>query len=305
MKIAVMGAGAVGGYFGGVLAHCAEDVSLIVRGSHLQAIREHGLTVGSHWGSFTVDAVATDQPAEVGEVDLVLYCVKLYSNPEALPTMAPLIGPRTTILTIQNGVTSGEAIAAVYGRERVLQGATYIEAEIEAPGHIAQSGSTARIEFGEDDGARSERVDAIEEMLHQPGIQVEVSDDIASTLWTKLVSVGAIGTVMTAARSTLSQVLEGSEGKGTIRTVMEEIVAVGQSRGVKFQTGVVEQKLQAGIAEAQEFRSSLQFDLNNGKPLELDELLGAVVRMAHEAGIPVAASIALVMTLDRFRHGSQ
>ncbi len=304
MKIAVMGAGAVGGYFGGVLANAGEDVSLIARGAHHEEIKRSGLKVDSHWGSFTVEVQSTPDPAEVGEVDLVLHCVKLYSNVEALPLIKPLVGPATTILTVQNGVTSGETIAGVYGWDRVLQGATYIEAAIMGPGHIEQSGSTARIEFGENDGSPSERVEKIRATLDKPGIQVGVSSDIVSTLWTKLVAVGAFGTVMTAARASLPEVLAGPEGENTIRTVMEEIVAVGKSEGVDFAPGVVDEKLQDGIEEAEEFKSSLQYDLTNGKPLELDDILGAVVQKGRAAGIPVPASAALVMTLEKFKHGS-
>ena len=304
MKIAVMGAGAVGGYFGGVLANGGEDVTLIARGAHRDAISQTGLKVESHWGGFTTNVTATPDPSEVGVVDLILHCVKLYSNPEALPLIKPMVGPSTTILTIQNGVTSGDIVAERYGWDRVLQGATYIEAAIEGPGKIEQSGSTARIEFGENDGSSSERTTQIRDLLDRPGIQVAISSDIVSTLWTKLVAVGAFGTVMTAARATLPEVLSGPEGESSIRTVMEEIVAVGRSEGVSFAPGVVDEKLHGGIEEADEFKSSLQYDLTNGKPLELDDLLGAVVKKGRAAGIPVQTSAALVMTLEKFKHGS-
>lgn len=304
MKIAVMGAGAVGGYFGGVLANSGEDVTLIARGVHGEAINSNGLKVESHWGSFTVKVPATANPADVGPVDLILHCVKLYSNADALPLIKPMVGPSTTILTVQNGVTSGEIIAGHYGWDHVLQGATYIEAAITGPGQIEQSGSTARIEFGEKDGSQTERTAKIRDVLDRKGIQVGVSSDIVSTLWTKLVAVGAFGTVMTAARASLPEVLAGPEGENTIRTVMEEIVAVGRSEGVTFEPGVVDAKLHGGIEEADEFKSSLQYDLTNGKPLELDDILGAVVRKGREAEIPVPASAALVMTLEKFKHGS-
>ena len=305
MKIAVMGAGAVGGYFGGVLANGGVDVTLIARGAHGEAINGNGLTVASHWGAFRVKVAATPDPSKVGPVDLILHCVKLYSNPETLPLIEPMVGPATTILTVQNGVTSGEIIAGHYGWERVLQGATYIETAIAGPGEIEQSGSTARIEFGEVDGSQSERTEQIRDVLVRPGIQVGISSNIVSTLWTKLVAVGSFGTVVTAARGSLPEVLSGSEGENTVRTVMEEIVAVGRSEGVSFSPGVVDEKLQGGIEEANEFKSSLQYDLNSGKPLELDDILGAVVKKGRASGIPVPASAALVMTLDKFKHGSQ
>ncbi|MDA1279584.1 MAG: 2-dehydropantoate 2-reductase [Chloroflexi bacterium] len=303
MRTTVVGAGAVGGYFGGVLANQGEDVVLIARGEHGKAISENGLSIDSHWGDFNVRVDVTDDPSTVGHVDLVLLCVKLYSNAETLPTLKAMVGPDTNILTIQNGVTSGSVIAGSYGWDHVLQGATYIESGIAGPGHIHQSGSTAMIEFGENDGTSTERTEAIRKLFDRPGIQVKVSNNIVDTLWSKMVSVGSIGTLMTASRATLPEILASAHGKETIRTLMEEIVAVGQSQGVAFPRRCVETKLEGAIAEAGEFQSSLQYDLTIGKPLELDEILGAVVKIAKDAGIPVPASAALVTVLDKFKHG--
>ena len=303
MRIAVMGAGAVGGYFGGVLANQGEDVIMIARGRHGTAISEDGLTIDSHWGNFTVQTGVTDDPSTVGNVDLILHCTKLYSNSEAVPALREMVGDKTTILTIQNGVTSGSIIAGYYGLNRVLQGAAYIESSIAGPGHIHQSGSTAMIEFGEDDGLPTERVELIRQLFDKPGIQVQISSNIVDTLWSKLVSVGSIGTIMTSSRANLPEVLASPHGKETIRMVMEEIVAVGQSQGVTFAPRCVESKLSDAIAEADEFQSSLQYDLTAGKPLELDDILGAVVNMANDVNIPVPASAALVTVLDKFKRG--
>ncbi len=303
MKVAVMGAGAVGGYYGGVLARDGVDVTLICRGAHRDAIVSNGLRVDSHWGQFTVNPAATDDPGDVGPVDLVLHCTKLYSNDEAVPMLRPMVGEDTTILTVQNGVTSGQILADEFGWDKVLQGATYIEAGIEASGHIEQTGSAARIEFGERDGSETDRTKAIETLLDRQGIQVAVSSDIASTLWTKLVAVAAIGTAMTVTRSSLPDVLSWPEGTATIRTVMEEIVAIGKARGIAFPPDVVDERFEAAAEEAEEFKSSLQADMQAGKPLEVDELLGAVVRMGRDMGIPVPASSALVMALEPYKRG--
>lgn len=304
MRIAVMGAGAVGGYFGGVLADQGEDVVLIARGAHGEAISKNGLQVDSHWGSFNIRVDVTDDPSTVGTVDLVLHCTKVYSISESLPSLEGMIGDDTNILTIQNGVTSGAVIAEYYGWDHVLQGATYIESGIASPGHIHQSGSFAKIEFGENDGSSTARTEAIRNLLTKPGIQVEVSRNIVDTLWSKLVTVGSIGTLMTASRATLPEVLASPHGEETIRLLMEEIVAVGQSQGVTFPPRCVEAKLAGAKAEAGEFQSSLQYDLSIGKPLELDEILGSVVNIAFEADIPVPASAALVTVLDKFKHGN-
>ena len=304
MRIAVMGAGAVGGYFGGVLANQGEDVVLIARGAHGNAISENGLQVDSHWGNFNVKVNVTDDPATVGEVDLILHCTKLYSNAEALPSMKGMVGDNTTILTIQNGVTSGSIIAEVFGSDRVLQGATYIESGIVGHGHIHQSGSTAKIEFGENDGSSTDRTEAIRKLFYRDGMQVEVSTSIVDTLWNKMVMVGAIGTLMAASRASLPEILASPNGEHTIRTIMEEIVAVGLSQGVTFPPRCVESKMEAAIAEADEFQASLQYDLTVGKPLELDDILGAVVKQGRHAGIPVPASAGLVTVLDKFKQGS-
>ena len=303
MKIAVMGAGAVGGYYGGTLARDGLDVALICRGAHRDRIVQDGLRVTSHWDDFTTQPFAASDPAEVGPVDLVLHCVKLYSNDEAIPMMRPLVGENTTILTVQNGVVSGQTLAAEFGWNSVLEGATYIEAAILSPGHVEQSGSAARIEFGEKNGTETARTNAIRDLLDRKGIQVEVSSDITSTLWTKLVAVGAFGTVMTVSRASLTDLLGWPGGADLIKTVMEEIVAVGKSRGVTFPPNVVSERFEAAAEEADHFRSSLQMDLEAGRPLEVDDLLGAVVRMARDAGIPVPASSALVVALERFKRG--
>lgn len=303
MKIAIMGAGAVGGYYGGVLAKYGEEVALICRGAHRDAIVRDGLHVKSHWEEFTVRVKATPDPREVGHADLVLYCVKLYHNAEALRLLKPMIGPETAILTLQNGVVSGESIASLYGWERVIQGATYIEAEQPGPGRIEESGPTARIEFGERDGRRTPRVDAAEHALSKPGIQVKVSDNIVETLWSKLVSVASVGTAMTAARASLPEVFGMAGGEETIRAVMEEIIAVGKAHGIRFKPGIVDEKIAGLKADAEHFRSSLQADLERGRPLELNDLLGSVVRMGRASGIPVPASAALTMTLQKFTKG--
>ena len=304
MRIAVMGAGAVGGYFGGLLANQGEDVVLIARGAHGDAIAKSGLQVDSHWGNFNVKVPVTDDPSTVGEVDLILHCIKLYSNAESFPTMKRMIGENTIILTIQNGATAGQILGEAFGDEHVLQGATYIETGIAGPGHINQSGSTAMIEFGEDDGSTTERTEAVRKLFDREGMQVAVSSNIVETLWAKMVSVGSIGSVMAASRASFVEILASPHGEHTVRTVMEEIVAVGQSQGVRFPPRCVETKMNDAIGEAEETQASLQYDLDNGKPLELDDILGAVVRIGREADIPVPASAALVTVLDKFKQGS-
>ena len=150
MHVVIMGAGAVGGYFGGMLANQGEQVTFIARGNHLKKIKEKGLSVDSHWGNFNVNVTATDDPSNTPPADLIFYSPKLYSNFETLPLISPVVTQKTSILTIQNGISSGEIISERFGKEKVLQGATYIESSVAAPGHISQTGPVAKIEFGEE-----------------------------------------------------------------------------------------------------------------------------------------------------------
>ncbi len=303
MRIAVVGAGAVGGYYGGTLAKHGEQVTLICRGAHRDAIVRDGLHVSSYWGDFTVHVPATADPHEVGPVDLIIYAVKTYHNPAALPLLEPLLGADTAVLSIQNGVESPARIAAVYGWGPVLAGTTYIDAARPAPGRIEQVGATARIVFGEQDGSHSPRAARVADVLTKEGLQVEVSSDIVSALWAKLVLVAATGTVMTAARATYPEVLACPVGALTVRAVMEEIVAVGQAHGAEFVSDVVDVRMATAEADAPGLVSSLQLDFQAGNPLELDDLLGAVVRQGRAKRVPVPASAALYTALYKFRQG--
>ena len=304
MNVVIMGAGAVGGYFGAVLSKNGVDVTMVARGLHLAAMKKNGLSVESYWGNFVVKTNFTESLDELVPVDLVIHSTKLYSNNESLPLLKSVVGPKTTILTLQNGIGSGAIIADFYGWDKVLQGATYVESVIKSPGHIHQSGSVAKIEFGEKDGSISRRANVIKDLLEMEGIQAEISDDINSTLWTKMVSVGAIGTLLTAARSSLVELLKDEFGAITLTTVMEEIVAVGKANGIYFPQNVVDDKFSVASREAEEFKSSLQYDFNNQKPLELDDILGTVVRQGIDKGIPVPASMTLMSVLDKFKKGN-
>jgi 2-dehydropantoate 2-reductase len=303
-KVAVIGAGAVGGYYGGALAKAGLDVALICRGAHRDKIVADGLYVESNWGNYTVHPQATPDSSEVGPVDLVLYAVKLYSNPEAIPLIKPLLGDNTVVLPVQNGTESAAIIADVYGWDRVVAGTTYIEAGRKDVGHIEQAGATARIAFGEQDGSRTPRIDRIESILTQKGVQAEVSSDIRKTLWSKLILVAAIGTLMAATRGNYVQILENPEGELTLRTVMEEIQAVGEGEGVTFADGLIEGHLEGAREEAHELMASLQIDLEAGNPLEIDNLLGAVIQKGRSNKIPVPASAALYSALYNFRAGT-
>ena len=303
MHVVIMGAGAVGGYFGSALSKNGVDVTFVARGQHLEHMKKYGLKIDSYWGNFLVKSRFTDSLENIKKADLIIQATKLYSNSSALPLLKPVIGTNTVILTIQNGISSGEIISEYYDWEKVLQGATYIETEIIDPGYIQQTGSVAMIEFGEKDGKISDRCLTVKEILDVDGIQVNISKDISSTLWIKMVSVGAIGTLATAARSSLVEMISGEFGSESLKNIMEEIVAVGKSEGIQFPIGVVDEKFNSAIREAEEFKSSLQYDFNNHKPLELDDILGTVVRIAKKNDIPTPASTILMSVLEKYKKG--
>ena len=305
MHVVIMGAGAVGGYFGSALSKNGVDVTFVARGQHLEHMKKYGLKIDSHWGNFLVKSRFTDSLENIKKADLIIQATKLYSNSSALPLLKPVIGTNTVILTIQNGISSGEIISEYYGWEKVLQGATYIETEIINSGYIQQTGSVAMIEFGEKDGKISDRCLRVKDILDVDGIQVNISKDIASTLWIKMVSVGAIGTLATAARSSLVEMISGEFGSESLKNIMEEIVAVGKSEGIQFPIGVVDEKFNSAIREAEEFKSSLQYDFNNHKPLELDDILGTVVRIAKKNDIPTPASTILMSVLEKYKKGTK
>jgi len=305
MKVAIIGPGSVGGYYGAVLARHGEDVSLIVRpGPHAEAMRADGLRVSSNWGDFTVRPRITSDPEDVGPVDFIFYSVKLFHNEAALPLIKPLLKKGTTVLTIQNGVDSADVIAGRFGWDHVMAGATYIETGRPEPGMIHQSGSTARIVFGEQDGSRSERAETVLSLLSKEGIQPEIATDITVTLWTKLVNVGPIGTVMTASRSSFVEVLASPWGEYAVRSVMEDVERVARAKGVNLAPDVVDEKLRDGLAEAADTQASLQGDFRAGNQLEIEHLLGMVVREGRAINVPVPASAALVTALWKFRNGA-
>ena len=305
MHVVIMGAGAVGGYFGSALSKNGVDVTFVARGQHLEHMKKYGLKIDSYWGNFLVKSRFTDSLENIKKADLIIQATKLYSNSSALPLLKPVIGTNTVILTIQNGISSGEIISEYYDWEKVLQGATYIETEIIDPGYIQQTGSVAMIEFGEKDGKISDRCLRVKDILDVDGIQVNISKDIASTLWIKMVSVGAIGTLATAARSSLVEMISGEFGSESLKNIMEEIVAVGKSEGIQFPIGVVDEKFNSAIREAEEFKSSLQYDFYNHKPLELDDILGTVVRIAKKNDIPTPASTILMSVLEKYKKGTK
>jgi 2-dehydropantoate 2-reductase len=298
MKIAMMGSGGIGGYFGALLARAEHDVTFIARGAHLRAIRARGLRVDGVDGSFTIaPANATDAPEEVGPVDLVLLCVKTYDLAAALEQMRPLVGPQTMVLTLQNGVEAPDLTAAAFGRAAVLPGVVYCEVAVKEPGVIFQGSPMRRIVFGEFSGAATERAVAVASAFAATGIDSTLSENVLGAVWTKCCFICAMSGVTTLTRQPLGMILADDEARLLLRTVMEECRAVGEARGVRFDADPVE----AGLATAARFppgaKSSMQRDLERGGRLEIEALNGAILRMGRALDVGTPANQALYAAL--------
>ena len=290
MRFAVFGTGGIGGYFGGRLARAGEEVAFVARGAHLDALRAHGLRVESVRGDFTVDPVtATDDPATIGPVDVVLVAVKTWQLDDVARAMAPLLGPDTLVVPFQNGVEASDQLAAAVGRERVLLGTARIFSFIDGPGRIRHLGGPAALAFGEMDGGSSARVERLRTVMERAGIVVDRPADMRVELWEKLLFVASLGGVGSVARVPVGGLRSVPETRALLRQAMEEVAAVARARGVPVSAGSVDRALGFVDAQTAEATTSLQRDLAAGRRSELDAWSGAVVRLGAAAGVATPA----------------
>ncbi len=286
MRIAILGVGGVGGYYGGLLACAGQDVALIARGAHLAALRELGLRVESVHGNFQVRPIlATDEPAEIGPVDLVLVSVKSYDLDAAAEAARPLLGPGTAVLPLLNGLDAAERLAAALGDEPVLAGLTHISSSLTAPGLIRQISSVRRITLGERDGRVTPRARRVGEALASSGIEVVVSDQIDLALWDKFLFIASISGVCCLARQPMGVVLDTPETRQLYVRALREVEAVAHHRGVPLAPGIVERTLALSEGFAPETRPSMLVDLEAGQRIELEALNGTVVRYGRSEGV--------------------
>jgi 2-dehydropantoate 2-reductase len=287
MRFAVIGAGGVGGFFGGKLAQAGADVTFIVRGATLEALRAHGLRVDSIKGDFVVPTVsATDDPASAGEVDVVLLAVKAWDIPAVLERIRPMIGKDTAVIPLENGLEAPEQIASVLGREHAMGGLCGIVSFIAAPGHIRHIGADPFVMFGELDNAASERVTRIRERMVAAGIVADVPPDIHRSMWTKFLFIAPLSGVGAVTRAPVGVWRTMPETRDMATRAVRELIAVANARGVQLDDNALEATLARYDGLTADATSSLQRDIMQGKPSELDAQLGAVVRMAAEAGVP-------------------
>jgi 2-dehydropantoate 2-reductase len=304
MRIVVIGAGGVGGYFGGKLANGGADVTFIVRGATLDAMRTSGLRVDSIKGDFTIERPnATDDPASVGKVDAIFVTVKTWQIEEAANQIKPMLGDDTMVIPLENGIDAPEQLAAIVGREHVLGGLCGIVSFIAAPGHIRHIGADPFVMFGELDNRRTARVEALRDECVRAGVQADIPTDIHHALWSKFVFIAPMSGIGAATRVPIGVWRTMPEPRELATRAMREIVDVARARGVDLGGDVaIDRTLARFDALPPESTSSLQRDIIDGKPSELDAQLGAVVRLGEQTNIPTPVCemlLALLMPQER------
>ncbi|MCJ7775219.1 MAG: 2-dehydropantoate 2-reductase [Desulfobulbaceae bacterium] len=286
MRIAVFGAGGAGGYFGGRLAQAGEEVVFIARGEHLQALRTHGLRVDSVKGDFVLQSVqVTDDPGQVGVVDVVLLGVKAWQVPEVVQVMGPLIGPDTFVVPLQNGVEAAAQLAAVLGAQHVLGGLAKIISFKVGPGHIRHAGAEPYVAFGELDNRLSERAERLRQAFRRAGVTVDIPPDIQAALWEKFLFIVPWGGVGAVTRAPIGVLRTVPEARQMLEQAMHEILTVALARNIALPENVIGKTMAFVDRLPPDGTASLQRDLVEGKPSELASWNGAVVRLGQEVGV--------------------
>jgi 2-dehydropantoate 2-reductase len=289
VRIAVFGTGGVGGYFGGRLAQAGEDVVFIARGQHLAAIRQHGLQVSSVAGDFLIQpAAATDTPASVGPVDLVVLGVKAWQVSDAAHAMRPMIQPATMILPLQNGIETPQQLAEVLGEQHVLGGLCRILAFVGGPGHIRHTGVEPYLAFGELDDRPSDRTRSLRDaFMRAHGVGVEIPPNVQVAMWSKFLFIASLSGVGAVTRVPIGEVRSHPETRELLIQAMEEIQAIALHRGIQLPDDIVATMLKLIDEVPPEGTASMQRDIIDGRPSELDAQCGAVVRLANQLGVDV------------------
>jgi 2-dehydropantoate 2-reductase len=307
MRVAMVGAGGLGGVYGGLLARAGLDVTFIARGRGLEALRRHGLSLklasGEEW---QIPVRATDDPREVGPVDLIWFCVKTYDLDDAARQAIPLVGADTMALPIQNGVEAPERLAAILGREHVLGGVGRAGGTLVAPGRVEQKSDRATVVLGELDGGTSARAERLGQVLRDAGIDARVHPDVLVDLWDKFVQACAIFGLDTLLRLPDATYLRHPETAELFRGLMREVYTVGRARGIRLPENTVERlwdTLSKMYAANPNMHSSMYFDILAGRRLEIDAANGTVVRLGRETGVPTPLNFAIYAALKPFAQG--
>jgi len=286
MKIAVMGAGAIGGYFGGRLADAGQDVTFIACGEHLAAMQAGGLKVTSPLGDFTLQSVqATDDPGEVGVVDLIMFMVKNYDTETAAEQARPMVGDNTAVVSFQNGVDAYDLLSQAYGADHVMGGVALIPASVPAPGVVSHNGDLAKLVFGEF-GPTSARAEAFAQALSSAGIDHQIHPDIEAMLWTKFMFLASMSALNCMTRLPKGPVMDDADSRALYIDAVREVAAVALARGVNLPDSAVDDSLALVDRMPASIKTSMQQDMERGKRLEVARLSGTVARMGAELGVP-------------------
>jgi 2-dehydropantoate 2-reductase len=301
MKIAIMGSGGVGGYFGARLASGGADVHFVARGAHLEAMRAQGLSIeGGPSPLHLSDVQATSDPSSIGTADFVLIAVKLWDTAAAIEQVTPIVGPQTTVISFQNGVLKEKYLGDAFGAARVMGGVGYIATTIDRPGVIRQTGPLQRLLFGELDGTTSERGERLLQACLKGGIAAQLSPDIRREIWEKFVFLVGLSGTTTTTRQPIGPIRENPQTRAFLLDVMREVVAVARAHGVDLPTDYAEQRLALADDVAYDMTSSMYHDLVRGNPLEVRWLSGGVVELGKAAGVstPLNRAIADILALQ-------
>jgi 2-dehydropantoate 2-reductase len=305
MRIVAFGAGGVGGFFGGKLALSGEDVTFVARGAHFQAIRDKGLRIATPEGDLLVKpASVTDDVSTLAPPDYLLFAVKLYDTEKTAELCRPIVGPNTTVVSLQNGVEAVDILNGVFGKDRVLGGMVGVATYISEPGVVSQTGTFHFMAIGEQDGSRSKRAVALYDACRRAGINIKLSDDIDVDIWLKFIFLSALSSVTALTRLPNGPLRTTPETRDLFRTCMEEAAAVGRAKGVNLPPDVVDDRMKMWDGMPAEMVASMAHDLNAGKPIEMARLGGAVVRLGHELGIPTPTQAVLCAALTPYLGGA-
>jgi 2-dehydropantoate 2-reductase len=304
MKIAVIGTGGVGGYFGGRLAESGNDVRFVARGRHLEEMKRCGLKVKSRLGDILIKPVkATETTAEIGPVDLVFIAVKLWDTDAAIAAAKPLLGPDTMVVSLQNGIEAVDRLVAAFGRAHVLGGVCHIAAVISGPGIILHTGTMARLTIGELDGSASARLDAITAACKKAKIDFIASPEIDKAVWHKFVFLSSFSGVTTLTRLPKGPIMAEPETRALLKAAIAETVAVAQARGIKLADDLPDALIKFAETLPDDMKSSMLGDLERGARLELPWLSGTVAKLGESLGVPTPVHRVIFQALKPYAEG--
>ena len=303
MKIAIMGSGGLGGYLGGSLAQAGQEVTFIARGQQLEALRHKGLRVRSHQGEFQLKPVqATDHPAKVGPVDLILFCVKAYDLVPAAAQMKPMVGPQTAIIPVLNGIDHLETLSQIAGEKHMLGGQTGMTAHVVEPGVVERVGKHGNLEFGEMQGGISARCEAIEQVLGLEGVQGRAVPNIMESMWQKFAAICGVG-LFSVIRGDAETLRRAPEAVDLLLAGIKEGMEVAAARGVCTDSAYLN-NVKTGLKGLPGgFKPSMLVDLEHGRRLEVEALNGALSRIGREVGVPTPVNDFIYACLKPYANG--